>query len=386
MALRHNIRLMYVISCLMWGRFFVPVLALFYIASQVPLEQFAIIMSVFSLSTLLLEVPTGVMADLLGKKKTLLISRFLYIIEIYVIAFYNGFWPFLIAKIISGIGVSLSSGTSEALLYDTLKRLKRTDEHKNISSTQFALTNVSMAATFITGGWLFSIDAKLPALASLPIITLGFILTFFLKEPYKPRGSLTIMHAWEHMKEAMCCVMHHPTVRYLVLFSLPIATGISILLNLSSVYFATIGVPKAGIGLVAFVASLTTAAVARIAPRVEQRLGDHNTLFVMQTLLVAGTLLMAALVPLTGVLFYFAVPVVSGLFNVLINHYMNAHISTSHRATIISIQHLISNLGIVIVFPIVGAIIKAESFQTGLLTLAIFLVAYMLILSVVKNR
>ena len=70
-----NINLNYIISSLMWGRFFIPVLALFYIASQVPLEQFAIIMSVFSLSILLLEIPTGVLSDLIGRKKTLLLSR-----------------------------------------------------------------------------------------------------------------------------------------------------------------------------------------------------------------------------------------------------------------------------------------------------------------------
>ena len=66
----------------MWARFFVPILALFYIASQVTIEQFAIIMAVFSFTTLVLEIPAGVMADLLGKKRTLLISRFMCIVEI----------------------------------------------------------------------------------------------------------------------------------------------------------------------------------------------------------------------------------------------------------------------------------------------------------------
>ena len=122
---RHNVPLMYVLGSLMWGRFFIPVLALFYIASQVPIEQFAIIMSVFALSTLLLEIPSGVIADLLGKKKTLLIGRFCYIIEIFMIAFYDGFWIFLVAKVVSGIGVSLNSGTNSALLFDTLKKMRK---------------------------------------------------------------------------------------------------------------------------------------------------------------------------------------------------------------------------------------------------------------------
>ena len=56
---KQNIKLIYIISSLMWMRFFVPILALFYIASEVSLEEFTIIMSVFALATLILEIPSG---------------------------------------------------------------------------------------------------------------------------------------------------------------------------------------------------------------------------------------------------------------------------------------------------------------------------------------
>ena len=64
-----NIKLICIISSLMWMRFFIPVLALFYIASKVSLDEFTIIMSVFALSTLILEILSGVIADIIGKKK-----------------------------------------------------------------------------------------------------------------------------------------------------------------------------------------------------------------------------------------------------------------------------------------------------------------------------
>jgi MFS family permease len=188
-------------GALMWARFFIPVLALFYIASQVPIEQFALIMSVFSLATLLLEIPRGVLADLLGKKKTLLVSRFLYIIEIFIIAFFNGFWPFLIAKIISGFGVSLSSGTGEAFLYDTLKRLKRENDYEKINGKLGTITNISGAFVFLIGGFLFSINYKLPALVSLPFIIIGFLLTFYYTEPYKNKRSLSLKNSLLQLKE-----------------------------------------------------------------------------------------------------------------------------------------------------------------------------------------
>ena len=57
MTLERNITLYYTMSSLMWARFFIPVLALFYIASEVSITEFSIIMGVFSLGILLLEIP-----------------------------------------------------------------------------------------------------------------------------------------------------------------------------------------------------------------------------------------------------------------------------------------------------------------------------------------
>ncbi len=184
------------------GRFFIPVLALFYVASQVPLEQFAIIMGVFSLSILLFEIPTGALADLLGRKRTLLLARSMYIVEIFLIAFFDGFWIFFVAKIISGLGVSLSSGTGQAMLFDTLKRQKREDQHKKISGKMLTITNISMAFVFIIGAYLFSLSPKLPAIVSLPFVVFGFFLTFFLEEPYKIKKKFNVKSYIKHIKES----------------------------------------------------------------------------------------------------------------------------------------------------------------------------------------
>ena len=110
--MKRNITLFYIIRCLIWGRFYVPVVALFYVASQVPLKEFTIIFSTFSVVLLLLEIPSGVITDFIGKRKSLIISRFFYIIHISLIAFYNGFWPFLLASIAAAIGASLTSGAT----------------------------------------------------------------------------------------------------------------------------------------------------------------------------------------------------------------------------------------------------------------------------------
>jgi len=362
MSFERNIGLLYVIGSLMWMRFFIPVLALFYIASRVPIEQFAIIMSAFSFVILIFEVPSGVIADIFGRKNILLISGFMYIIEVCILAFCDGFYLFLIAKIISGIGVSLSSGTNSALLYETLKKLKREDEHKRISGKLITITSISMAFVFVIGSALFDIHYKLPAYVSVPFITFGFILTFFLKEPYEYKQEFKLSRSIEHLKQGVSYFKNHKAIRVISVFSVPIAVLVSILLSMSSVYFVAVGVPIFLIGLVAFIASLLRALGSKKAHLIEAKFGMKKSLLFIQVSVLLSVFLMMLVVPYAGVLFYLLIPLISGFFYVVVNDYMNLHVNETHRATILSIRNMFDNFGIFVLFPLVGFIMKSSSF------------------------
>jgi MFS family permease len=378
--MKRNIPLIYIISALMWARFFIPVIALFYIASQVPLEQFTIIMSIFAGVILLFEVPSGVLADLLGKKNTLLLSRAFYIVELYLLAFHNGFWIFLIAKIISGLGVSLSSGTDESLLYDTLKRLRQTKRFKKIIGIKITITTISMAVVFIIGGYLFSMHPKLPAKASIPFVAIGFFLTFFLKEPYKSSKKANLVNAYIHLKEGLIYFWNHSYVKYLVFYSFPIFAAISISLTISSAYFQKILIPISLIGVVAFAVSLITALASKKADYIEERLGQKKSLRSIQIALVVGVFLISLMINYIGVVFYLIIGAVQGFYDVIISQYTNEHIETSHRATMLSIKNLFGNLGIFILFPVVGYITKFKSMNASFMFLGIFLIVCMILL------
>lgn len=384
--LERNIKLFYIINSLMWMRFFVPVLALFYIASQVPFEQFTIIMSVFSLSIFLLEVPTGVIGDLIGRKNTLLASRFCYIIEIFIIAFFNGFWPFLVAKIISGVGVSLSSGTSQALVYDTLKKLKREDEHKVISGKLYSITNISMAFVFIIGAFLFSINPKLPVYVSLPLISVGFLLTFFLKEPFKSKKRMTFSNSIKHLRESLLCFLKTEQVKYVIFYSMAIAGATSVVLSSSSAFFEKIAVPIYMIGTLAFISSMATALSSKKAHFFEGKLGERKSLVLGQILIVLGLFLISLMINYFGFVFYLIIPVTSGFLNVVLNDHINKHIESSHRATVLSIKGMFEDLSIFILFPILGYLTKYKSMGFSFLILCIIILVYFILLYFYERR
>ncbi len=386
MKLKRNIPLIYVISGLMWGRFFIPVLALFYIASQVSLDKFAIIMSVFSLSILLLEIPTGALADLLGRKKTLLLARLMYVIEIILIAFFNGFWIFLIAKVISGVGVSLSSGTSQAITYDTLKKQKRENQYKKISGNIGVVTNISMAIVFIIGAYLFSISPKLPAIVSLPFIVLGFLLTFFLEEPYRSKMKASFKNHWKQIKEGFVYFKKLNFVKYLAIMSLFTSVAISITLSMSSVYFERILIPISLIGALAFIASLLTAFTAKKADKWENKLGEGKSIFIIQILIILGLFLISFMIPYFGYLCYLIIPFVAGFNGVVVGNYMNKHVKSSHRATTLSIANMFGNLGIFILFPFIGHLDKIKGFSFSFIIFGLIILVGFILLYIYKLK
>lgn len=377
-----NIRLHYIISALMWGRFFVPVLALFYIASQVPLDQFAIIMSVFALATLIFEIPSGVLADILGKKKTLLISRSLYVIEIILIAFFNGFWVFLIAKIISGIGVSLSSGTTDALLYDSLKRLGKEKDYKKISGKTKTITNISMAVVFIIGAFMFSLNSKLPAYCSLPLIFIGFLLTFGITEPYKNTKNFTITNYNKHFWSSLREFFSQKKLIYFALYSFIIGSVISITLSLSAAYLDQIMIPVAFIGMVNFVSSLISAYSSKKADDIERKIGSVKSLFLIQFLILLSVLLIALMIKGYGILFLFIISFASGLYAVIISDYLNQNLNSENRTTMISINNFFENLGVFILFPIIGLYSKSVGLGATYMLFGVFISMYVLLINV----
>lgn len=374
--LERNISLFYITTIFSWGRFFIPVLALFYIASQVSFEQFTLIMGIFALATFLFEIPSGVLADLIGKKKMLVLSGIMWIIEIFLIAFFNGFWFFLVAKIISGMGVSFSSGSYEAIIYDTLKRLKREDEHKKITGKIAMISNISSAFVFIIGAWLFTIYYKLPALASLPLLVLYLIFTLFLTEPYKVEKGVTFRKSVKQFKEGFSYFWNHSYVKYLIFYSIPIFMCLRLIPSVSSVYLKDVSIPVYLIGVVVFCYSMIMAFVAKKADVIEEFLGEKKSLYLIQIVLFLSVILMSFMVSYFGALFYLMIAFVSSFSMIITNHYMNKHIESSHRATILSIRSFFVTGTLFLFYPLMGYITKIFSMSFSFVFVGVFLMIY----------
>ncbi len=136
------------------------------------------------LAGLFYEIPTGAFADLVGKRKTLILAFLFQTIGNILMGVSTSVWMLAGSLwIFICLAYAFYSGTMEAMLYDSLKTLKREKEFDEKIGSLGALRLWAMAISAIIGGVAFNYYPGLPYLLSAILSFFGFIACFFLVEP-----------------------------------------------------------------------------------------------------------------------------------------------------------------------------------------------------------
>ena len=85
------------------------------------------VLSVAAIASSLLEIPTGIFSDRVGRRKTVIFASVVWFIALVTYAFANSFAILAIGAIFQGLGQALISGNNNALLHDSLK--EQNNEH-----------------------------------------------------------------------------------------------------------------------------------------------------------------------------------------------------------------------------------------------------------------
>ena len=111
--------------------------------------------SVFHVASLLFEVPSGVISDVFGRKKSMVLSQCMMLVSSLLMLVSDSMAGVLPAMVFSAFGYNFASGTRESLAYETLKAEGREAEYDGYASTDMMLyTFFSSLATFCAGAAL----------------------------------------------------------------------------------------------------------------------------------------------------------------------------------------------------------------------------------------
>jgi MFS family permease len=340
-------------ASLIWG-----INTLFLLHAGLSIFEVFVANAAFTAAMALLEIPTGVVADTLGRRVSFLLSEATIAVGtlayVGVAAIHGGLALFCLAGVILGLGYTFYSGAVEAWLVDALQATGYTKELDGVFARGSTVSSFAMIAGTVLGGVLGQLNLSVPYLARTALVAIAFVVGYrtMFDIGFVPRALHVRGVAGEMGKVAragMTYGWHKPAVRLLVLESFVSYGFFSWAWYAWQPYFLQL-YGRNAIWLSGLIASLF--ALAGIAGNQLVRRfatpGRRRTTILLWTAAISSATMVA-----TGAFrtFWIAVPVFllgavsGGLSGPVRQTYLHRSIPTSERATLVSFDSLVGSLG-----------------------------------------
>lgn len=386
-----NIRKFYFLTIFTNG-WFVLSNWLFFFLMYTDRTQVGIIDGVAITIGIMIEIPTGAIGDLLGKKATLMISRVTLVIGILVIILNPSFHNFLIGNIILFIGYSLNSGTIEALGYDSLVEKGLKDKYDYIISKIHFLNILMMVFAAIVGGLLYSFEPRAPWVAWIIFEIIAFFILVSMKEPSVDTYKFNIKNYIKQNKEGVEHLFNKnlkPMLAYLFPLVLLLELTTGIFRQSMGEHFGYDGETLGYVfGLIFLIASFSIL----FFKKYKTKYGNKKFSILIQLGYAFGVLLALSTLMtnmLGGAIIILIFTISRNFSRPLISSVVNERIESKYRATTISVLTLLSNIPYIIIVLFFAKITDSENihiFFTGfLITITICLILIMLNRFLIKN-
>ncbi len=338
---------------LIWG-----IDTLFKMGAGLDIMQVLLTNSAFTLGSMVFEIPTGVVADTVGRRVSLLlclVTLFVTTLLYVAIAWRGwGFWAFMWVSVFLGLGYTFYTGAVDAWLVDALRATGYAEPLEPVFARGQMAFGVGMLVGTISGGFLGQIHLSIPYLVRAAIVVPLFALAWFRMPElgYTPRA-LELRRVPAEMRrvfvEGMEYGLRHPVVRPVMLASL-VSMSFMIfgfyswqryfldLLGKNLVWVDGVISSLVGVSLIA-----GNALVAPLSRAVPTRAG----LLALSVAIQAATAVACGLLSdfYVVVSLYLVYGIAVGIALPVKQAYLNAHIPSAQRATILSLDSMFANVG-----------------------------------------
>ncbi|KKU45333.1 MAG: major facilitator superfamily [Microgenomates group bacterium GW2011_GWC2_46_7] len=340
---------------------------------HISLFQVQLLQSWFSVWVFLLEIPTGAVADKIGRKHSLILGSATIALATIVYGCFPSFSIFLLAEFLFALGYALNSGADQALLYDTLKSQGREGESKKILGRSDALMLAGMMVAAPIGSILASrLGLNAPQyLTAIPMLIASAI-AWSIPEP-KYHSQSESKKYFDIIKYGFATIRHNPVIRTLALDSVVVASAAYFVVWFYQPMMSNLGIPIIYFGLAHAGLLLSEILVSSHFHFLEKIIGSGAAYLHHSAILVSLVFVLAALFPhpisltllivIGGGVGYTRATYISSL--------ANKHIDSAHRATILSSIGMVRRLALVILNPIIG-FAATRSFPLALLIVGLF--------------
>lgn len=189
-----------------------PVLSLVFLTHGATLQTLSLCIGIFAVFVVLLELPSGILADMIGRKRIFLISA-LFMTGCYLLLlFSHSFLPLAVSCIFQGIGRAFSSGSIESLEIESYMDRHGKDSLEKINSNMAVIESFGLALGSVSGGLLGFADPSYSLLlltAAALQISIVLLTIFCVKEPKKERSPLSPALQFRNQLSGLAGALRH---------------------------------------------------------------------------------------------------------------------------------------------------------------------------------
>jgi MFS family permease len=347
--------------------------------------------ALFALTVAILEVPSGYIADIWGRKQAIVLGSLLNGVGFLYLVWADSFADFLLYEFCLGVGVSLISGADLALLYDSETWLAEQGQgggagaSKSLSRLISIEAGASGIAGILASVLLLWSNMQVLLLVQAVAAFTPFVLGLMLVEA--PRPQLLVSHADNAREIVRLLLFGKPVVLWTTLAIIAFGLLAVYAFWIYQKYWEVQGVPVSSFGYIWAVFALTVSATARYAGALEAWLGWRRLLWVAAALPIIGLLGMALASGWVGVLFGFAVQLSRGLSLTLFYDALNRRVPGDFRATVNSLVSLGVRGIFILSGPVLGLVLDSQGTRyTLLLLVAVFAPLFLLVIAGLSQR
>jgi MFS family permease len=311
------------------------------------LFQVSTITAVMTGAVFLMEVPTGVVADKVGRKWSVVNSLGIQALGEYFYLIADNYTAFIAIAFFAGTGWAFLSGASDALVYDTLPERNKDKLMKKASGEIGAAHMFGFVVAPLVGGLVVSelILSKflLAILLTALSVTIAFAITLTLKEPkseykHSEKSPLGIF------RDGVNHIANNKKLKWIAAIAIFTTPFIGSLHSLYQPRFVSLEVSSFWIGGALSLGALLGVGIQKYAYLIEEKFGKAGFTFAVVAPAVLYIVFAFVVYPVLAVLVFALMYGVSQMRSPLLSAYQNKEIPSGIRATVLSLINMFTQL------------------------------------------
>lgn len=387
--LKQNITVSYVYNFLMQMNITSAIWVLYLSYKGMSLVQIGIIESIYHITSMFFELPTGAIADVYGKKFSVVLGRAINVISCILMITSINFCGFAVAFSLNAAANNLNSGAAEALVYDSLKELGEEDKYKKIWGSLAFTMSIAQGLAVLLGGILADVRFLYAYILGTIIQIAALVSSFKFNEIniYQEKDKSEKSSIVYQLINSVNLLKKSKMVLYLIMFSALIGSLQTTVFFYSQQYFSDMSYSKTIIAIICAVGSLLEAISSKYAYKFEGKLKFKGTLIslaIVNIFALSGLALLKNL----SIIFFLLTSMAGGLAFTIFSDYINSRIPSEYRATMLSVDSLCFSIFMVFLFPLFGLLAEKVGFSItyGIIALLYIPIMMYLILKLKKHE